>query len=559
ALRRAGEETARPFDLATGPLFRARLLRLGAEDHMLLLVMHHIVTDWWSTGILVRELTELYGAYRDGRESPLAELPVQYADYATWQREQLQGETLDRELAYWKEHLAGAPARLDLPTDRPRPATQSHRGAHVGVEIAGELPERLRAFGQREGATLYMVLLAAWQVVLGRYAGTEDVVVGTSIAGRTRREVDALIGFFANTLVLRTDLSGNPTFREVLRRVREVTLGAYDHQEVPFEKLVAELQPERSMSHSPLFQTFFAWGNTDGGEGGMAGLRTRFVGAAKETARFDLTLGIADDPRGLRGYVEYSTDLFDRSTMQRMVAHLERVLEQIADDADARLGDLELPDAAERRRLVEEWSGAGKSFPIAETLHGRFEAQAAARPDAVAVTFGDEKLTYGQLNRRANRLARRLRALGVGPESRVGLCAERSPELVAGVLAILKAGAAYVPLDPGYPAERLAYLAEDADLRVVLAQEHLRGAIPGDGIRIVALEDDATDDVEDGDLSISIDPQNLAYVIYSSGSTGRPKGVGVTHANVLRLFAATDEWFRFGERDAWTLFHSYAF
>ncbi|HEU4753720.1 MAG TPA: condensation domain-containing protein, partial [Armatimonadota bacterium] len=363
--RRAGEEAVRPFDLAAGPLFRAALLRLRAQEHVLLLTMHHIVSDGWSTGVLFRELSALYAAYREGGESPLPEPGLQYADYAVWQREQLAGEALDRQLSYWRERLRAAPELLELPTDRPRPPVQTYRGASVPVELSPELLERLQALGRSEGATLYMMLLGAFQVLLGKYAGSEDVVVGSPIAGRTRGEVEELIGFFVNTLVLRTDLEGNPGFREVLRRVREATLGAYEHQELPFEKLVAELQPERSLSHSPLFQVMFTLQNADaGGRGGaLAGLEVGGVGAAMEIAQFDLSLTLVATPQGLYGGLNYNTDLFERGTIERMLGHLSRVLEQFAADADVRLSQLELLGDAERALVLEAWNRTEAEYP----------------------------------------------------------------------------------------------------------------------------------------------------------------------------------------------------
>jgi acyl carrier protein len=354
--RRAGEEAARPFDLSAGPLFRARVLRLGGEEHVLLLSMHHVVSDGWSMGVFFREMSAQYAAYREGRESPLPQLPVQYADYAAWQREHLRGEVLERQTAYWKARLAGAPELLELPVDRPRPAVQTFRGAHERIELPGELLERLRTLGRSEGATLYMVVLSAFQVLLSRYTGSEDIVVGSPIAGRTRREVEELIGFFVNTLVLRTDLSGDPSFRETLGRVRETTLGAYEHQELPFEKLVAELRPERSLSHSPLFQVSFALQDVEEPGNGLAELRTEGVDADFSPAKFDLTLAVAAREGDLRGAVSYSTDLFERGTIVRMLGHLGRVLEQVAADADVRLSRLELLGEAERALVLEEWN-----------------------------------------------------------------------------------------------------------------------------------------------------------------------------------------------------------
>ncbi|HEU4880807.1 MAG TPA: condensation domain-containing protein, partial [Longimicrobium sp.] len=409
--RRVSEEARRAFDLAAGPLFRAVLLRLDAEDHVLVLSMHHVVSDGWSIGVLFRELSALYAAYRAGQESPLPQLPVQYADYAVWQRRQLEGEVLDRQLAYWKERLGGAPELLELPTDHPRPPVQSYRGASVSVELSAELLERLQALGRSEGATLYMTLLGAFQVLLGKYAGSEDVVVGSPIAGRTRTEVEELIGFFVNTLVLRTDLGGDPSFRETLRRVREATLGAYANQEVPFEKLVAELQPERSLSHSPLFQVMFTLQDAggavqDAGGGGVAlpGLEVSGGGADAGSAQFDLSLVLTATPQGVRGALNYSTDLFERGTAERMLGHLARVLEQVAARPEARLSELDLLSAEERGRVVDAWNRIEAGYPADGCIHERFEEQAARAPGAVAVRFSEESLTYRELNERANRL-----------------------------------------------------------------------------------------------------------------------------------------------------------
>ncbi|HEX2190262.1 MAG TPA: condensation domain-containing protein, partial [Longimicrobiaceae bacterium] len=367
--RRAGEEARRAFDLTAGPLFRAALLRLGAEEHVLLLSVHHIVSDGWSMGVLYRELSALYAAYREGRTSPLPPLRVQYADYAVWQRAHLRDGVLEGELAYWRERLAGAPALLELPTDHPRPAVQTHRGAHERTELPRELLERLQALGRSEGATLYMTLLGAFQVLLSKYSGSEDVVVGSPVAGRTRKEVEGTIGFFVNTVVLRTDLSGDPSFREVLRRAREVTLGAHEHQEVPFERLVTELQPERSLSHTPLFQVLFTQQNAVSRGVALPGLEVSEVGAELASAKFDLSLMVKATAQGLRVGLNYGTDLFERSTVQRMLGHLERVLEQVAADADVRLSQLELLGEAERALVLEAWSRAEAEYPADRCIH----------------------------------------------------------------------------------------------------------------------------------------------------------------------------------------------
>ncbi|HET7460396.1 MAG TPA: amino acid adenylation domain-containing protein, partial [Longimicrobium sp.] len=551
ARRRAGEEAARPFDLAAGPLFRAALLRLGEDDHVLLLSMHHIVSDGWSMGVLFRELGALYAAYREGRGSPLPELPVQYADYAAWQREQLAGGVLDRQLAYWRERLADAPALLELPADHPRPAVQTYGGAKVPVELSPELLERLQALGRSEGATLFMTLLAAFQVLLSKYSGSEDIVVGTPIAGRTRSEVEALIGFFLNTLVLRTDLAGDPVFRETLRRVREVTLGAYAHQEVPFETLVAELQPERSLSHSPLFQVMFTLHNAGGGGGALAGLEVSGGVAEAANGQFDLSLELGATPQGLRGTLNYGTDLFERGTALRMAGHLARVLEQVAHDPDVRLSRLALAGPEERAQVVVEWNRTGRPFPREACIHQLFEAQVRRTPGAPALVWGAEELTYRELDARANQLAHHLAGLGVGPESRVGLRLERSVENVVATLAVLKAGGCCVPIDTSYPAERMELMLADSGARVLLSRSELVPAETGRSLRVVRLDGLAG--------ALAAEPAeaphgaawagNLAYVFYTSGSTGRPKGVMMGHREVVQYACCIPETMPLGPGD----------
>ncbi|HEV2734757.1 MAG TPA: amino acid adenylation domain-containing protein, partial [Longimicrobiaceae bacterium] len=540
--RRATEEAVLPFDLTAGPLFRARVLRLDGESHVLLLSMHHIVSDGWSMGVFFRELSALYEAYREGRESPLPEPGVQYADYAAWQREHLRGEMLERQISYWKERLADAPALLELPTDCPRPAVQTCRGGHERIELPGELLERLRTLGRSEGATLYMVVLSAFQVLLSKYSGSEDIVVGSPIAGRTRKEVAGLIGFFVNTLVLRTDLSGDPSFREVLRRVREVTLGAYEHQELPFEKLVAELQPERSLSHSPLFQVSFALDDVEEPGHGVAELGTEGVDADVSFAKFDLTLAVVARGRDLRGWLSYSTDLFERGTVVRMLGHLGRVLEQVAANADVRLSRLGLLGEAERALVLEEWNRTERPYPRGVCIHELFEAQVRERPDAPALAWGEESLSYAELDARTNRLAHHLVRLGVGPEARVGVLLERSAELVVSILAILKAGGCYVPLDPGLPAERLRLMQDDSRIRVLISRGGLAGVVEAGGRDVVHL-DRAADALASEPIHAPLSgagAENLAYIVYTSGSTGKPKGVMVAHRHVVQLVRETD-------------------
>ncbi len=541
--QRADQEASTPFDLQAGPLFRATLLRLAADEHVLLMGMHHIASDGWSMGVLYRELAALYAARRDGTESALPALPVQYADYAVWQRAHLQGEALDRQMAYWAGQLAGAPELLGLPTDRPRPAQPSYAGDGVPVELPREALERLQAIARAEGATLYMVLLAAFQVLLGRYAGTDDVVVGSAIAGRTRREIEPLIGFFVNTLVLRTDLGGAPTFREVLRRVRRTLLGAYENQDVPFEKLVEALQPERTMSHSPLFQVMFTLDGMEGAADADAGRLDELsfstaADVAVTRAKFDLTLGLQSGPAGIRGGLEYATDLFDRATIERMVAHLARVVEQVSADPDVRLSALELMDAPERSRVLEAWNQTDTDYPADRGIPAVFAEQAAATPDAVALVHDGGTVTYAELNARANRLAHALRRKGVGPEVRVGIALERGEESIVAILAALKAGGAFVPLDPAYPADRIAFMLADSGAAVLVTQESLRGTVPADGTVPVLLVDRDADAIAAESVENPADgagPRSLAYVMYTSGSTGTPKGVGVEQRSVLRL------------------------
>ncbi len=538
--RRASEEAARAFDLAAGPLFRAVLLRVDRDDHVLLVAMHHAVSDGWSMNVLVRELSALYGAYADGWDAALPDLPVQYADYAVWQRAQLSGDALERQLAYWRERLGGAPELLDLPTDHPRPAVQAFRGAQVPVAFSGGLLERLKRLGQREGATLYMVLLGAFQVLLAKYAGTEDVVVGSPVAGRNRAETEGLIGFFVNTLVLRTGLQGDPHFREVLRRVRDVTLGAYEHQEIPFEKLVAELHPERSLGHAPLFQVMFSLNQAEPARAPLPGLRVQGMGVEQHATKFDLTLGLSVHAEGIGGTLEYSTALFDRATMERMLGHLGRILEQVADDADLPLSRLEMLGADERARVVDAWNRTDAPYPADTCIHQLFEAQAVRTPDAVAAVHGHDALTYAQLNARANRLAHHLIGLGAGPEVRVGICLHRGLDLLVAMLAVLKAGGAYVPLDPAYPIERLENTLADASAPILVTQERLRALLPDQlGVSAVVIDrDHAIIGRESAENPRSgVRAGNLAYLIYTSGSTGRPKGVAIQHESAVVMLA----------------------
>jgi amino acid adenylation domain-containing protein len=561
--RRATEEAALPFDLDRGPLIRARLLRLGEKEHILLLTMHHVVFDGWSEKVLFQELAVLYESFSAGQASPLSELPIQYADFAVWQRQWLQGEIFDSQLAYWKKHLAGASV-LELPTDHPRPSVQTYSGLQQFFFVPEALTERIKAIGRAAGATLFMTLVAAFQTLLHRYTGQDDIIIGFPVAGRNRTELEGLIGFFVNTLILRTDFFGDPDFRELLVRVRRVTLDAYAHQDLPFEKLVEELQPQRNFSHSPLFQVLFVLQNAPVRVSELTGLTVTPVEVASKTATFDLSLMMVEEANALKGTVEYNTDLFEEATISRMIGHFQTLLESIVADPGTPISRLDLLTGSERDRLLVEWNCINRDYPKDKCIHKLFEAQADQTPEAIAVVFGGGLLTYRELNARANRLACDLSKLGVGPETLVGICLERSLEMVVGILGVLKAGGAYVPLDPMYPKDRLAFILEDSEIQVVLTQERVMSRLPSHKAQVVCLDGlDQSPAVETSEPSINPDNQttadNAAYVIYTSGSTGTPKGVVITHYNVTRLFHATHAWFHFDQNDIWTLFHSYAF
>jgi amino acid adenylation domain-containing protein len=537
--RLAREESARPFDLSRGPLLRASLLRLGEREHVLLLTLHHIAADGWSVSVLTRELVALYEAFHAGQPSPLAPLALQYPDFAVWQRRMLQGEALEAQLRYWKSHLSGAPALLELPTDRPRPGVQSYRGALRRLTLPADLTARLDSLARREGATLFMLLLAAFDVLLWRYTGQTDLVVGTDIANRNRAETEGLIGFFVNQLALRVDLSGDPTFRELLGRVREVALGGYAHQDLPFEELVKGLNPERSMAYAPLFQVKLVLQNAPASQLEVPGLTLRSLEPEIDTAKLDLTLLISEGSEGLSIAVEYSTDLFERATIDRLVGHLRVLLEEAVTDPGRRISALELLTASEREQLLLRWNDTRADFPREACVHELFEAQAARTPEAIAVVHDGQQLTYGALDRRANQLARFLRRLGVGPEVRVGICLERSLEMVIAVWGVLKAGGAYVPLEPHHPLPRLSLMLQQARLPVVLTQERIGDELPSRGEQVIALDTGWEEIARESDAPLSpvAGPENLAYVIYTSGSTGQPKGVMVHHRGVVNYLS----------------------
>lgn len=526
----ANQESGQPFDLTTGSLVRSTLLRLDAAEHILLFTMHHIVSDGWSTDILVREVATLYECYCNGKPSPLPELLIQYADYALWQRKWLQGEVLATQIDYWKQQLGDSLPVLELPTDRPRPHVQSYQGAVQSFQLPKDVTVALKTLSQQEGCTLFMTLLAAFKVLLYRYTSTGDIVVGSPIANRDRSQIEGLIGFFVNTLVLRTNLSDNPTFRELLGRVREVTLGAYEHQDLPFDLLVEELKPQRDLSHTPLFQVMFVLQNAPMSAVELSGLTLQALQSETSTAKFDLTLLMEETESGIRGALEYNTDLFDAATIARMAKHLQTLLAGIVANPDQQMAQLPLLTANEQHQLLT-WNQTLAEYSLNQCIHELFEQQVEKTPDVVAVVFEDQQLTYQQLNTKANQLAHHLQKLGVAPDVLVGICIERSLEMVVGLLGILKAGGAYLPLDPAYPQERLAFMLSDAGVSVLLTQKHLQDVLPPTSVAIACLDQDwDTIAQHSSDTTNStVQPQNLAYVIYTSGSTGQPKGVMIPH------------------------------
>jgi len=533
AQRLAASEAQRGFDLAQGPLIRAGLLRLNQEVHVLLLTMHHIVFDGWSMGVLLRELAALYEAFGTGKPSSLAKLPVQYVDFAHWQRQWLQGETLNTQLYYWKQKLADITV-LNLPTVRPRPAVQTFQGGRQSLVLSKGLSDSLKALSQRENVTLFMTLLAAFQTLLHRYTGQDDIIVGSPIAGRHLVETEKLIGVFINTLVLRTDLSGNPTFQTLLARVRETALGAYAHQTLPFEKLVEEIQPERDLSRTPLFQVLFQLRNIPNETVEVQELRMDEFEFDTGVTRLDLALDMVDKPEGLSCVLMYNVVLFDGDTIRRMAGHFQTLLEGIVASPNQKLSELPLLTEVEQHKLLVEWNNTQREYPQDTCIHQLFEAQVERTPDAVAVRLEDRQLTYGELNNRANQLAHYLQSLGVKPEVLVGICVERSLEMVIGLLGILKAGGAYLPLDPAYPAARLAFMLEDTGVGVLLTQSSLVSILPKTTVQVVCLDTErkTLSRLSTDNLASGVAPSNLAYVIYTSGSTGKPKGVMILHHSI---------------------------
>jgi amino acid adenylation domain-containing protein len=545
AQRRLKQEAMRPFDLSRGPLIRAVLLRLTSNEHILVVTTHHIVTDGWSVGVFHQELTALYEAFSAGRPSPLDELPIQYADYAQWQRQSFEGAAYQSQLSYWKQQFATLPPVLKLPTDHPRPngqAYQEFRGAQHEISLSKQLTSDLKLFCQKENVTLFMTLLTAYQLLLYRYTGEEDIVVGTPIAGRSLPETEDLIGLFINTLALRTSLAGNPTGRELLRRVRETALGGYANQDVPFEQLVKELQPDRSLHHNPLFQAMFVLQSEELPPLQLPGLKVKHFRVGNTKANFDLTLDIVERDGQLVCLFESNADLFEAETIARMMSHFQNLLAGLVANPEQRISQLPLLSQAERRQLLVEWNDTKTDYPAHTCIQELFEQQVERTPDAVALVREDRRVTYRELNSQANQLANYLKRHGVGPDTRVGLGLARSPEMIVALLGILKAGGAYVPLDPDYPQARLKFMLEDARVPVLLTQKAMLQNLPPNTAEVICIDEMwetiARESKDNPETVTTAD--SLAYVMYTSGSTGKPKGVAVKHRNVVRLVKNTN-------------------
>jgi amino acid adenylation domain-containing protein len=545
--RRLAVDMARePFNLQTGPLLRAGLLRLTEQDHILCLAMHHIAIDGWSRGVFLKELSLLYPEFAAGREPALADLPIQYADFAAWQQQWMDSKEQQEQLTYWKRQLAGAPELLPWPTSFPRPELQSFRGARESLIIPKPLANALNDLSRREGCTLFMTLLAAFQALAARYTGQEDIVIGSPIANRNRTEIEGIIGCFVNTLALRTNLSGDPTFRELLERTKESALGAYAHQDLPFESLVEKLHPARAPNYGPIFQMVFILQNTPETARQVGGLSISPFEIDSGTAKMDLTVNLAETPDGICGWIEYATDLFSPGAVARLRGHYLTLLQGVAADPDQRVSSLPLLTENENQQLLHEWNGPRIDYPRGRCVHEIFEEQAGRAPDAPALAFEGRELTYSELDECANRLAWRLRESGVGPDTLVAICAQRSLEMIVGLLAILKAGGAYVALDPNYPQERLAFMLEDTEASVLLAQRHLASGLPPHDAKVILLGPEDAEPHPEMAPEKSANPRsgvttkNLVNVVYTSGSTGRPKGTLLEHRGLVRM--ATSAW-----------------
>ncbi|MBV9230886.1 MAG: AMP-binding protein, partial [Chloroflexi bacterium] len=535
----------RGFDLETESLIRTQVIKLSLRHHVLLITLHQIVADEWSMGVLMRELATLYQAAVTNTPASLPELSIQYADFAVWQRHFLQGKVLQDHLDYWTQQLPDPLPVLHLPTDRPRPAIQRFQGAVHSFHLSPELSQQLKDLSQQEGVTLFMTLLAAWGCLLSRYSGQQDFLLGTPIAGRTQSQLEPLIGFFVNTLVMRLDLRGEPDFRELVARVREMALGAYAHQDLPFEKLVEHLHPQRDLSRNPLFQVMFVLQDGPLLMPDVAHVELRAEELDTGAAKFDLTLRLQQDSQGWYGRLEYNTDLFEAATIERMQENWQCLLHGIVAHPDQAISTLPLLTAAQWQQVVVEWNETAHSYEQERSLSHWFERQVQQTPEAVALVFEEQEMSYRQLNERANQLAHYLQELGVGPEVLVGICMERSCEMIVSLVAILKAGGAYVPLDPSYPPERLAYMMQDSQAAVLLTQQRVREQVPtGPGnVLCVDSEWDVVARQSKENVPTRLRPENLAYVIYTSGSTGRPKGVAIEHKQLLNYIQGIIERF----------------
>jgi amino acid adenylation domain-containing protein len=539
-LRLCVAEAHLPFDLSHGSMLRATLIVLGPNEYVLTLVMHHIASDGWSLGVFIKELGQLYSAFHSGEAASLPSLQIQYSDYANWHRHWMESGVLEAQIPYWKKTLAAPLATLELPLDRPRPAFQTHNGRRLSFKIPVNLTDSLKQLSRQQNGTLFMTLLAAFQILLVRYSGQEDVIVGTALANRDRPELADLIGFFVNNLVLRTDLSGNPTVRECIERARQTSLDAFAHQEVPFDRLVEVLRPERSLNRSPLFQTMFILQNWPLKDLQLPGLLLSPVEFDVGLSRFDMNVEAIEQENTIRFFFDFNTDLFDASSIRRMQQHYQMLLTSMVENPDSRISDLAMLTPDESKQILVDWNDTSAPFPDTKCVHQLIEDQAARTPDAEAVRYGDLALTYGELMTRANRLANRLRAMGVGPESLIGVCVNRTHEMIVALLAVWKAGGAYVPLDPSYPNERIAFMMEDAKLALLLTEEALLTEIPTAECPVLCLDRDSVAIAGESNNAPAqlAGSRNLAYVIYTSGSTGKPKGVLLEHRSVVNFLTS---------------------